>query len=198
MIILGITGPTGSGKTTLLKHIVDRDGCILDLDAIYHELLQTDERLLRELEDRFPGVIRDGALDRKALGAIVFADPEALRDLNAITGKFILAETDRRLRAAEAAGVPLAAIDAINLLEGELSGRCRATIAVIAPVETRVRRIRERDGISEEYARARISAQRPNEYFAERCGFTLSNDSTREAFARKCDELLDQILLGKE
>ena len=189
MIILGITGPTGSGKTTLLQHIVDRNGCVLDLDAIYHELLQTDKGLLRELEDRFPGVIRDGALDRKALGAIVFADPEALLDLNAITGKYILAETD---------GVPLAAIDAINLLEGELPGRCRATIAVIAPVETRVRRIMERDGIPEEYARARISAQRPNEYYAERCGFTLSNDSTREAFARKCDELLDQILLGKE
>ena len=167
MIILGITGPTGSGKTTLLQHIVDRNGCVLDLDAIYHELLQTDKGLLRELEDRFPGVIRDGALDRKALGAIVFADPEALLDLNAITGKYILAETDRRLRAAEADGVPLAAIDAI-------------------------------DGIPEEYARARISAQRPNEYYAERCGFTLSNDSTREAFARKCDELLDQILLGKE
>ena len=150
MTILGITGPTGSGKTTLLKQVERRGGCVLDLDAVYHGLLQTDRELLAALEARFPGVITDGALDRKALGSIVFADKAALEDLNAITGKFILAETDRRLQQAEAAGVPIAAIDAINLLEGELPRRCNCTIAVVAPVEVRVKRLMARDGISEE------------------------------------------------
>ncbi len=195
MIILGITGPTGSGKTTALQRIEARGGCVLDLDAVYHQLLETSDDLRRALDARFPGVIRDGVLDRKALGRIVFADPQALQDLNDITGQFILAETDRRLREAEAQGVPLAAIDAINLLEGELPQRCRYTIAVVAPVETRVRRLMARDHISQEYARLRISAQQPGEYYSSRCDYTLFNDAdSPEAFARQCDQLLDTIL----
>lgn len=195
MTILGITGPTGSGKTTLLRRIEARGGCVLDLDAVYHGLLKTDESLLRALDRRFPGVVRDGELDRKALGSIVFADAAALTDLNEITGRYILAETDRRLRLAEEQGIPVAAIDAINLLEGELPRRCKYTIAVVAPVEVRVRRLMARDGISEEYARLRIAAQQPGEYFSSRCDYTLINDAgSPEEFALQCDQLLNKIL----
>ena len=200
MIILGITGPTGSGKTTALQRIQARGGVILDLDAVYHGLLKTDKQLLQALDSRFPGVIRDGVLDRKALGNIVFADPEALADLNDITGRFIQAETDRKLAEAEAQGISLCAIDAINLLETALPQRCRCTIAVTAPGEVRVKRLMARDDISEEYARLRISAQQPGEYFENRCDYTLFNDAdSPEAFARRCDQLLDTILnTGKD
>lgn len=195
MTILGITGPTGSGKTTLLGCIEARGGCVLDLDAVYHELLKTDASLLSTLDQRFPGVVKDGALDRKALGSIVFADAAALADLNEITGRYILAETDRRLRQAEEQGIPIAAIDAINLLEGELPQRCKYTIAVVAPVEVRVKRLMARDGISEEYARLRISAQQPGEYFSSRCDYTLVNDAgSPEEFALQCGQLLNKIL----
>lgn len=195
MMIVGITGPTGSGKTTALKVIREMGGCVLDLDAVYHGLLKTDAGLLRELDTRFPGVIRNGELDRKALGNIVFADKQALSDLNAITGKYILAETDRQLEAAQRQGVPIAAIDAINLLEGDLPERCDVTVAVTAPVEIRVGRLMERDGISEEYARLRISAQQPNEYFEAHCDHTLRNgEGTQQAFAQSCRELFDRLL----
>lgn len=195
MMIVGITGPTGSGKTTALNVIREMGGCVLDLDAVYHDLLKTDAGLLRELDARFPGVIRNGELDRKALGNIVFADKQALSDLNAITGKYILAETDRQLEAAQRQGVPIAAIDAINLLEGDLPERCHVTVAVTAPVEIRVGRLMERDGISEEYARLRISAQQPNEYFEAHCDHTLRNgEGTQEAFAQSCRELFGRLL----
>lgn len=195
MMIVGITGPTGSGKTTALNVIREMGGCVLDLDAVYHGLLKTDAGLLRELDARFPGVIRNGELDRKALGNIVFADKQALSDLNAITGKYILAETDRQLEAAQRQGVPIAAIDAINLLEGDLPERCHVTVAVTAPVEIRVGRLMERDGISEEYARLRISAQQPNEYFEAHCDHTLRNgEGTQQAFAQSCRELFGRLL----
>lgn len=196
MKILGITGPTGSGKTTCLDRVRLRGGCVLDLDAVYHGLLKTSTEMLAALNARFPGVIVDGSLDRKALGAIVFADPAALNDLNNITVPYIVAETDRRLAEARQDGIPVAAIDAINLLEGDLPSRCDATIAVVAPVDVRVQRLMVRDHISEEYARARIAAQRPNEYFTERCDYTLMNsEKTPQEFAEECDALLDRILM---
>ena len=195
MMVVGITGPTGSGKTTALNSIRALGGCVLDLDAVYHGLLQTDRSLLEELERRFPGVIQNGTLDRKALGAIVFSDEKALRDLNAITGKYILAETDRQLQAARDQGLPLAAIDAINLLEGDLPDRCDTTVAVTAPVEIRVKRLMARDQIPEDYARLRISAQQPNEYFEERCDHVLRNgDGTQADFAQRCDTLFRGLL----
>lgn len=194
MTVIGITGPTGSGKTTFLSCVRQRGGLVLDLDQVYHALLETDQNLLAALDSRFPGVVRDGVLDRKALGTIVFADPQALKDLNDITARFVPRETVRRLRAAEREGCALAAIDAINLLEGDLPDRCRCTVAVIAPPEIRVRRLMERDRISEEYARLRISAQPPGEYYAGRCDFTLINDGSRERFQQQCQALLDRIL----
>ena len=195
MMVIGITGPTGSGKTTALNVICELGGCVLDLDAVYHGLLKTDKALLAALEERFPGVIQNGELDRKALGSIVFADKQALADLNAITGKYILAETDRQLDLARQQGLTMAAIDAINLLEGDLPDRCDVTVAVTAPVEIRVKRLMVRDQISEEYARLRISAQQPNEYFEAHCDHTLRNgEGTQEVFAQSCRDLFTRLL----
>ena len=199
MIVFGITGPTGSGKTTALNCIAQRGGAVLDLDAVYHELLKTDKNLIAELDTRFPGVIHEGVLDRKALGNIVFADQRALLDLNVITGKYIMAETDRLLAKAKEEGRPMAAIDAINLLEGDLPFRCNHIIAVTAPEEIRVKRLMARDNISEEYARLRISAQPPSEYYEEACDYTLRNGIyTEEEFARHCNDLIDELLADEK
>ena len=84
-MILGITGPTGSGKTTLLSLIAEQGGMILDCDRIYHELLSQDAHLLQRIEDRFPGTVENGQLQRKKLGERVFSDPQALEALNAVT-----------------------------------------------------------------------------------------------------------------
>lgn len=195
MIVFGITGPTGSGKTTALQCIANKGGAVLDLDAVYHGLLKTDKNLIGELDARFPGVIVDGELDRKALGNIVFADQNALMDLNAITGKYIMAETDRLLAEAKEQGRPMAAIDAINLLESNLPFRCDYVLAVTAPVDIRVQRLMARDNISEEYARLRISAQHSNEYYEELCDYTLRNGyCSQEEFTRQCDELIDELV----
>ena len=77
-MVIGITGGTGCGKTTLLNCIAEKGGVILDCDAIYHRLLQTDETLLRAIEARFSGVVENGQLQRKKLGNIVFSDKNAL------------------------------------------------------------------------------------------------------------------------
>ena len=180
--VLGITGGSGCGKTTLLKVIQQQGGQVLDCDAIYHELLTTDPSLLAAIEARFPGTVENGVLQRKKLGAIVFNDPAALADLNTITHSAVKAEVLRRLESAPA----LAAIDAIALFEGGLAPLCDATVAVTAPIASRIQRLMARDGISEEYAKNRIAAQPGDAWFREKCGHILENNGTQIQFQEKC------------
>ena len=187
--IIGITGGTGCGKTTLLTCISQLGGLILDCDAIYHRLLETDDALLAAIEARFPGVVEDGALQRKKLGNIVFSDEKALSDLNKITHAAVKVEVLHQLESKP----KLAAIDAIGLFEGDLASLCDTTVAVTAPVEDRVARLMARDGISEEYARKRIAAQRSNEEFSAMCQHTLANTGDIGAFRAKCLAFLAQF-----
>ena len=188
-MIIGITGGTGSGKTTLLNLIRDHGGLVLDCDAIYHKLLYTDTDLLNAIEQRFPGTVEDGTLNRKKLGAIVFADEDALQDLNRITHGAVKQEVLRQLSQKPA----LAAIDAIGLFEGGLGELCDVTVAVTAPKEARIHRLIVRDGITEEYARKRIAAQHDDDWFRERCDHILVNDEKIDAFATKCLDFLHRI-----
>ncbi len=181
-MILGITGGTGCGKTTLLKVIAEQGGLILDCDAIYHELLASDASLLQAIENRFPGTVEGGALQRKKLGSIVFSDEKSLLDLNKITHSAIRAEVLRRLENSP----KLAAIDAIGLFEGGLAELCDVTVAVTAPEEVRIKRLMLRDNITEEYARSRIAAQHSESWFREHCDCTLENNGTEIQFHKKC------------
>ena len=193
-MIIGITGGSGCGKTTLLNVIREKGGLVLDCDAIYHRLLQEDPALLEAIEARFPGVVENGQLQRKKLGNIVFSDESALSDPNKITHSAVKKEVQRQLSLHQG----LAAIDAIGLFEGGLAELCDVTVAVIAPVEHRVRRLMVRDGISESYARSRIAAQHEEGWFRERCGYVLVNDGTLDAFATECLAFLDSLGIMKE
>lgn len=193
LTLIGLTGPSGSGKTSALREIERQGGLVLDCDAVYHELLESDSELLEDLDDTFPGTVRDGRPDRGALGRIVFSDPAALARLNAVTHRHIGREIDRRLRAWAMAGGTLAAADAIELLSSGLAARCTATVAVLAKRETRIRRIMARDGISREDAERRVKAQRGDEYFSENCDYCLYNDGEQAEFVAAFQTLLKEI-----
>ena len=193
MMVLGITGGSGCGKTTLLSRVEARGGLTVDCDAVYHRLLREDASLLAALETRFPGVTEGGALNRKKLGKVVFDDKKALRDLEAIAHPRVVAETKRLLR--ESGNYPLAALDAVALMESGLGALCDVTAAVTAPLDARIRRLILREGISEDYAWLRINAQKPDERFSTLCDFTLYNDCPdAETFASRCDQFLNQIM----
>lgn len=194
MKIIGITGGTGCGKTTALNELERRGALLIDCDAVYHRMLETDRPMLDEIEKYFPGAVVDGKLDRKALGAVVFTDEEALRDLNIITHRHINLEIRRILREHAMNGGTLAAIDAIELFSSGLAKRCTATVGVIAGRDVRISRIMRRDGISREYAMMRVNAQRPNEYFIQNCSRVLENNGSQEEFIERCRKTFEEVL----
>ena len=191
--IIGITGGTGCGKTTLLNAVRKVGGTVIDCDEVYHQLLQYDKKLLSAIESRFPGVVENGALNRKKLGAIVFSNEQALKDLNAITHKAVKQVVLRSIPPVPS----LVAIDAIGLFEGGLAELCDTTVAVTATEDARIARLMARDSITEEYARLRISAQRSSEEFSALCDHTLCNDSAEADFQLKCLAILDRFGIMK-
>ena len=194
MEIVGVTGPSGSGKSTALNCLRERGALVLDCDAVYHELLETDMALIRELDAHFPGCVEKGRVLRKKLGEKVFADPAALLELNKITHRAITDEVQRRLRAFALQGGTLAALDASELLESPLADRCDFTIGVLAAEETRLRRIMARDGISRDYALSRVRAQRTADYFRAHCTITVENDDDEANFYSNINKVLKEKL----
>ena len=169
MRIIGITGPTGAGKTTALHALADLGAAVIDCDGVYHDLTENSAPMLDELRRRFGDGIfdSDGALQRKVLGTIVFGDEGALADLNAITHRYVNDEVDRRLDQARGEGRPAAAVDAIALLDSDLR----------------------------EYARLRLAAQKPVEYFEHNSDYTLRNDGEDPAeFYRRARALFEPLI----
>jgi tRNA threonylcarbamoyl adenosine modification protein (Sua5/YciO/YrdC/YwlC family)/dephospho-CoA kinase len=194
LTIIGITGGTGCGKTTALDVITELGGLVIDCDEVYHDLLLNCGPMREEINRQFPNALTDGSDDTKTLGEIVFNDPEALRALGVITHRYVGEEMNRRLNVWARQGKTLAAIDAIALVESGIGSFCRATVGITAPTQLRIDRLVQREGISREYARLRIEAQKPNEYFIDACDYTLENDDGRDAFAEKCRKLFNSII----
>ena len=194
MTIIGVTGGTGCGKTTALNAFAERGALVLDCDAVYHELLETNANLLAEIGARFPGVVENGILARKRLGAIVFQDAAALADLNAITHRFISEAVQTRLTDFARSGGRAAVIDAVALIESGIGDLCDMVIGVTAPRQARIRRIMAREGISESYAAARVDAQKSDEWYAEHCDQILDNSGTLAAFEAQCRLLSMEVI----
>ena len=198
MVVFGITGGTGCGKTTALNQISSLGGLVIDCDEVYHRLGATSVDLREKLTARFGDVYDDGVLNTKKIGQVVFYDPDALLELNAITHGAVAEETARLLRVWAMEGGRLAAVDAIALIESGMAEKYRPLVGVLAPVEERVRRIMARDGIDEDYARHRIASQKSDSFYREHCDFVLVNDGTQEAFAEKSKQYFMEVIREHE
>lgn len=193
MKIIGLTGGSGTGKGTVAARMRSLGAGWVDADAVYRGLCAENREMLDALDAAFGSVTdENGALDRPKLAKIVFSDPEKLALLNRITTPYIRAASLAAIRAQSAC--PVVLYDAPTLFEAGADDFCDAVIAVLAPHDTRVSRIIERDHLPEEAARARIDAQPPDSFYRAKCGYIIENNGDLDTLYRDTDALY-QILM---
>lgn len=182
MFLVGLTGGIGSGKSTVAAALAARGAAVVDADGIAREIVEPGGPAYQPLVDRFgPGILGpDKRLDRPALAAAAFNDPEALADLNAITHPVIgRVMAERTVEAGERAGIVVLDVPLLNIATKERMS-FDAVVVVDTPTDVAVERLCTYRGFSEDDARSRIAAQISRE---ERCGLAdlvLDNSGDRD------------------
>lgn len=168
MLVIGLTGNIGSGKSTVARRLESLGAKVIDADRVAREVVLPGAPALREIVDTFgPEVLKsDGTLDRKKLGAIVFADPAARAGLNGITHPRIKEAIRRRIaeyssHASSRAGGGVLVIEAPLLIEVGLHREVDEVWVVKIDEEEQIRRLARRDNLTPEEARLRFAAQLP-------------------------------------
>ncbi len=162
MVILGLTGSIGMGKSTAAAMLRRRGIPVHDADAAVHRLMAAGGAAVERVGRAFPGVVRTGAVDRAALGKIVFSDQAALRKLEAILHPMVRAATGRFLAKAARARRRVVVLDIPLLFEGGNERRCDGVIVVSAPQFLQAQRVLRRPGMTPARFAAILAAQLPD------------------------------------
>ncbi len=175
--LIGLTGNIACGKSAVLARLAELGAETIDADSVVHELQRPGEPVWAAIRQAFgPAVLTpEGALDRRALGAIVFGDPAALARLEALTHPAVRARIEERVAAAAGRGVAVMVIDAIKLFEGGLADRCDQNWVVTCAPEQQLARLMARNGFTEAEARQRIAAQPPQAEKVARADLVIDN-----------------------
>ena len=183
---IGLTGNIACGKSTVGRLLVARGAEYVDADRLVHALMEPATPETEAIAARFGPTVRgpDGRVDRHALGALVWTDPAALADLEAILHPGVRAEVRRRLAATRA---PAIVIDAIKLIEGGLYREMDAVWVVTCLRTDQVRRLVKTRGLTEVEADARISAQGPQAEKVRHATVVIHNDGTLADLERQVD-----------
>ncbi|HUF14189.1 MAG TPA: dephospho-CoA kinase [Longimicrobiales bacterium] len=195
MLRVGLTGNVASGKSTVADAWRRAGARVIDADALAREAVAPDSSGLAAVRRRFGADVFDGAgaLDRAALRRIVFADPDARRDLEAIVHPEVARLRAREEDAARAAGETLVIHEIPLLYEAGLERDLDLVVVVHASDETRLDRLTTKRGLGEAEARSMMEAQMPAEGKLERADIVIRNDDTVGALERRALEVLAEL-----
>jgi dephospho-CoA kinase len=196
-LLVGLTGSIATGKSTVSRMFAHLGARVIDADLLAREVVMPGQPAYARIVEEFgPQVVQeDGSLDRKALGALVFADAASLKRLEEITHPAIGLRQQRILSVLDEEAFEGVVIwDAALLFEGGGAAKMDRVVVVYADPETERRRLMERDGLSDACARARIGSQMPVAEKAKLADHVIDNSGTREETERQVRAVYDALL----
>lgn len=195
MLRVALTGGIGTGKSSVLARWRERGVPVVEADRLAHDVIAPGTPGAAAVRDRFgPGVIApDGAVDRGRLGALVFADAGARRDLEAIVHPAVRAGIDRWMDQAARTGAPVAVAEIPLLFEAGREGEFDRVVVTVCDPDEQVRRVVAR-GSSPEDARRRISAQLSLDVKASRADYVIRTSGTLSETAARADEVYARLV----
>jgi dephospho-CoA kinase len=195
---IGLTGGVGSGASLVARRLETKDATILSGDEEGHAALALAE-VKNALREHFGSGIFDaqGEVDRSALSGIIFRDETARKALNRIVHPALLDILISHVRQVESTG-GVVVVDAALIYEWGIAGFFHRVIVVDAPLETRIQRVMQRDGLSREQVLQRIEAQWPLEKKVEQADYVIDNRGTIEELYRRVDEIWAQLSASQQ
>ena len=195
MKVIGLTGGIGSGKSTVSRFLGEMGAVVLDADKVGHQAYQPGTETWKELVAAFGEdiVAPDSTIDRRKLGAIVFADPEELVRLNRIVHPRMFDMMKARIEEYRGQGTEVVVLEAAILLEANWTSLVDEVWVTVASESTVVQRTRERTGLPEEQIKARIRSQLSNEERSQQAKVVINNDGDLEELRVKMEELWREL-----
>jgi dephospho-CoA kinase len=195
-LVVGLTGGICTGKSTVSRMLAELGAAVVDSDAIVHEIQAPGQRAYAAIVRAFGPEILDatGRVDRRRLGAMVFADPERRAELEAILHPAVIAESDRRVREALAAGAQLVVVDAALLVEVGRHRTFPRLIVVSATEAEQLERLKARNGLTDAEGRQRLAAQMPLVEKRRQAHHVIENSGSLEVTAAQVRRLHAELV----
>ena len=192
--LIGLTGQSGAGKSTAAELFEENGMTVINADALVAEIYESSPACLKSVAASFGADIinPDGTLNRQLLARRAFESKENTALLGAIVHPFVIAETLKILKTLSGTVV----FDAPQLFESNMDAVCDVIVSVTADEGVRAGRIIERDGLTREQARERISAQHSEEFFRSHSDYILENNGNIARFKAQTSALIEKIQAG--
>jgi dephospho-CoA kinase len=197
MIVVGLTGSIGMGKTNAAETLRREGIAVHDADAAVHELLGPGGAAVAAVDEAFPGVARDGAIDRKELGRRVFHDAEALAGLEAILHPLVREDSRRFLERCKRASATLAVLDIPLLYEIGRDSECDAVILVTAPHSVQRERVLRRPGMTPARLADILARQMPDSEKRNLADFIVDTSGKRSETLRELKRIVKLLESGE-
>ncbi|MEC9279483.1 MAG: dephospho-CoA kinase, partial [Chloroflexota bacterium] len=194
MLVIGLTGSIGTGKSEAARHLEALGASLISADQVGHEAYTPNTEAWEQVVAAFgEGILQDdGEINRRELGAVVFSDPGKLEKLNQIMHPRMARVVADKIEILRSQGVDVVVVEAALLFEAGWDSLVEEVWVTDSPEEIVIERLKQRNGLSEEEARKRISSQMDRVERLERSDFVIDNSGDMAGLGNAIKELWDR------